>query len=295
MHVRPYQPSDLSTMADIMALCNRTDSLSRFMTRDIDRYPFTYRKGALRFLKGMLLTPGTLGFVAESDAADYGPSSDYDFAAKGPEVVAHAFWHRHGTSEKAREWQRRCNGGWWDSLNRMLTGWEGKYQRTWPFSLAEHTFDHKHFRSIAHVLNEPWDQEVFGEAWELSGLFTRNEWQRKGLGKMLVEWGKERAREEGVPLIVSGSPVGGVAYRAMGFEEVHVLGLGKAGRFDELEYGGEVMRRWCWEPNEEGRWVERARENRRRKEDEKESKNGKVAVKETDQEGPVGITMGVAQ
>ena len=186
--------------------------------------------------------------------------------------MAYARWQRHGTSEKAKEWQASCNGGWWDGLNRTLTRFEAKYQQTWPFSLAEHTFDHAHFGRIAHLLGEPWDPDVFSECWELLGLYTHSEWQRRGIGKKLMEWGKERAREEGVPVIVQGSPVGGVVYRAMGFEEVGVLGLGEVGGFDELEFGGEVMRRWCWEPEEEyvkegteGRWVERARENKRRK------------------------------
>jgi hypothetical protein len=81
---------------------------------------------------------------------------------------------------------------------------------------------------------------------------------------MLMAWGKERAVEEGVPVIVAGSPVGGVAYRAMGFVDVGSAGVEEGGFgewFDEVALGGEVMRRWCWEPNREGRWVERAREN----------------------------------
>ena len=264
-------------MADIMAANNRTDSLSRFITRDIDRYPFTYRRGSLRFLKGLLLTPGTAGFVAVTDAIDYSAGSGYDFAASGEEVIAYARWQRHGSGEKARKWQREWGGGWWDGLNRALMRFEAKYQQTWPFSLSEQTFDHAHFGSIVHVLGEPWDPDVFGECWELLALYTHNKWQRRGLGKQLMEWGKERAREEGVPVIVQGSPVGGVVYRAAGFKEVGVLGLGQVGGFDELEFGGEVMRRWCWEPEKKyvkegtvGRWVERARENRRRKEQKNE-------------------------
>ena len=150
---------------------NRTDTLARFITRDIDRYPFTYRQGGLRFLKGLLLGKGTIGFVAETDQSDYDAHSDYDFAAKGPEIVAYARWKRHGSSAKAKEWQARCNNSWFDALNRMLTGWESKYQRTWPFSMNEHTFDHAHFNSIAHILFRPWDPEAFrgglGIAWPL--------------------------------------------------------------------------------------------------------------------------------
>ena len=282
MHLRAYRPSDLSTITDILALNNHTDSLARFFTRDIERYPTTYRQGCLRFLKGLLLGTGTICFVAETDQEDnaceklnvHHSDSESEPVFKGSEVVGFCIWQRHGTTSKAKEWQRKVNGSWFDALNRGLMNVEGKYHKTWPWTLNEHTLNHAHFNAITPILFQPFDQDVFSEAWEILVFNTHVSWQRRGIGTLLMEWGKEQANEEGVPVIVSGSPKGGLAYRRMGFEEVGELGLGLAGGFDELEFGGEVMRRWCWEPNEEGRWVERARENRRKRKQQEKEKEG---------------------
>lgn len=44
--------------------------------------------------------------------------------------------------------------------------------------------------------------------------------QREGIGKMLTQWGLERAANEGKNIHLLSSPTGARLYRAMGFEEV---------------------------------------------------------------------------
>jgi GNAT superfamily N-acetyltransferase len=293
MHIRPFQRADLSAMADIMAKNNLTDTLSRFMTRDIDKYPFTYRMGCLRFLTGIVEGRGTVTFVAETDpedtpsnptpgttaASDGGGNDDAVGGTTAPTLTGYISFHRHTSSPSTDHWHQNYNADWLSSLDRYLLSLKARYNGTPWFMRSEHTFNHDHMSRIGYLLNRPWDQEVFADSIEVLHCYTRQSYQRRGVGKMLMQWGKERAIEEGVPLIVAGSPIGGVAYRAMGFVDVGSAGADEGGFgewFDEVAMGGEGMRRWCWEPNNEGRWVEKAIENieRERQERKKVEREG---------------------
>ena len=239
MHLRPATQLDLSRFADIQADCNTTDALARFFTRNIFEYYTSYRQGGLQFVKNLLLGPGCMGFVLETDPSDY-PDSTSDDA---PEVVGWAVWSRCGDSETAKKWQRSVNGGWGAALNRQLMGLEEKYRKV---CRRDVTRIHENMDMMKQdIMAEEWD-ELLKECWELEGCFVDRRWQKRGLSKMLIDWGKERAREEGVPVVVHGSPVGGIAYRRNGFTSIGVAGFSKY--FDELEYGGELMQNWVWVP-----------------------------------------------
>ena len=54
----------------------------------------------------------------------------------------------------------------------------------------------------------------------LKELYVRPEYQRKGLGSRLVQWGIEKADELGLPGYVEGTDKGTGLYLKFGFEEV---------------------------------------------------------------------------
>lgn len=56
--------------------------------------------------------------------------------------------------------------------------------------------------------------------WYLDLLTTKKDYQKKGIGRMLVEWGLERVDAEGVECCVSGTPEGMGLYEKYGFKEV---------------------------------------------------------------------------
>jgi ribosomal protein S18 acetylase RimI-like enzyme len=66
--------------------------------------------------------------------------------------------------------------------------------------------------------------------------------QRRGVGKMLVGAGMERAREEGVPAMLEASPNGKSLYEKLGFVVVGEMILQGVG----AGVGGPVMR---WDPS----------------------------------------------
>jgi GNAT superfamily N-acetyltransferase len=245
MRVRQATNYDLPRIVDISIAGNKTDALSRYFQRDTDKYQASSRIGCYRWIRGEFLKPGCLTFVAETEASDYANHSEF----ANPMVVGFAMWTRNGDSDVAKSWQRRLNSGWLASLNRSLAWVESQQLKV--FKSVNPTYDHQRFNELlVNVMSEPWDKELLKEFWELNALFVDPPWQKRGLSRKLIAWGKERATEEGVPVVVHGSPVGGIAYRSNGFHSVGATEFGNY--FDELEFGGEVMQNWVWVPEGKG-------------------------------------------
>ncbi|KAI9716395.1 MAG: hypothetical protein M1828_000337 [Chrysothrix sp. TS-e1954] len=70
-------------------------------------------------------------------------------------------------------------------------------------------------------------------------------WQRKGVGKQLLRWGKDLARQEGLPIALTSSPVGYSMYIKEGFSEYMIT--------RSLNLDVPVL---LWEPEEhKGDWL----------------------------------------
>lgn len=105
---------------------------------------------------------------------------------------------------------------------------------------------------------------------------------RRGVGRMLLNWGTTQAQAEGVPATVLASPMGKKFYESGGFKPIE-----RQTGFDELfDNGVEGTWTLVWEPegkeegeeDGEGRWVERLRakgEEKRRLKEEEEKENEK--------------------
>jgi GNAT superfamily N-acetyltransferase len=205
-------------MADILADCNIDDALTRHMTNDIFKYWTSYRKGGIRFLVGQTLIPAAVSWVLETDEGDKLPNGE---PGPGGEVVGWAQWHRMGTSFVARNWQKP--GETWDNrIESTLQGIRDKY-----YSYVDPVDNRKNFSDLMSILRKPFDPEVFAEAWKLSGFCVRREYQRRGLGKILLRWGLEQAAAEKVPAVVKSSPAGIKSYELAGFRV-----------FEKVDFGG---------------------------------------------------------
>lgn len=62
--------------------------------------------------------------------------------------------------------------------------------------------------------------------WELSCLVVDPAFGRRGLGSQLIEWGQQRAEEDGVPVLLGASLQGKALYTRKGFTEVGKLSYG---------------------------------------------------------------------
>lgn len=56
------------------------------------------------------------------------------------------------------------------------------------------------------------------ECWWIQEIAVAPEFQRQGVGKLLLQWGMERAREENVPVTLSSTPAGKALYEGSGFK-----------------------------------------------------------------------------
>lgn len=118
-----------------------------------------------------------------------------------------------GTSLVARNWQKP--GEMWDNrLERTPQGIRDKY-----YSYVDPVNNRKNSSDLMSILRKPFDPEVFAEAWELSGFYVRREYQRRGLGKILLRWGLAQAAAEKAPDIAKSSPAGIKSYEQAGFRD----------------------------------------------------------------------------
>lgn len=67
--------------------------------------------------------------------------------------------------------------------------------------------------------------EPYPERWHLHVLVVARQFQRRGIGGKLMEWGIEQAVKEKVPIALEASEVGLSLYRKIGFKVVDMLKL----------------------------------------------------------------------
>ncbi|KAI1133951.1 acyl-CoA N-acyltransferase [Hypoxylon sp. FL0543] len=70
--------------------------------------------------------------------------------------------------------------------------------------------------------------------WYLEMLGVRKEFQRKGAGKLLVEWGTTKADESGIEAFLAASPAGAPLYAKHGFEIVDTVFIDEGRRIESF-------------------------------------------------------------
>lgn len=111
------------------------------------------------------------------------------------------------------------------------------------YSRVDPTIDHAHMASIKDIISRPHDPEIFAECWELNVLYVATNYQRRGLGTLMLQWGLDQAGNEGVPVIVRSSPVRVWLYEKSGFRSIEKQD------FDQyFDPGGRGIHTLIWEP-----------------------------------------------
>ncbi|EHK17884.1 uncharacterized protein TRIVIDRAFT_226011 [Trichoderma virens Gv29-8] len=127
-----------------------------------------------------------------------------------------------------------------DSLNDQVVGfglWD-VYQHSksekaanQPQSAAQQlpppSFDQAAYAELRAIVSAD-HQEMFGErgikdVWHLDYLGVDPQQQRKGIGKILLDWGISRAASEGKDCYLLATPAGKTLYAKTGFEEVRTV------------------------------------------------------------------------
>jgi ribosomal protein S18 acetylase RimI-like enzyme len=94
----------------------------------------------------------------------------------------------------------------------------------------------KTFRKVLGEQKKAIFDAVYGDKQlNLMVLATHPDYQRRGAGTALLDWGKQKAKEEGLKLTLFSSPQGYKLYRKMGFEEVGVTHIQVDGEEELLD------------------------------------------------------------
>ncbi|RDL33748.1 Acyl-CoA N-acyltransferases (Nat) [Venustampulla echinocandica] len=241
MHLRPYNPSDISSMATIEALCNLTDPLERFRSQKIESNWDLYRSSLLRYLQMLLLMPGVVCWVIEGDLGDevLGVKSLESRDVNG-EVIGWAIWGRDGVGPVARNWQM-SGESCWNKFNLALQSASIHY-----FSIWDPTINHSNVAKIQPIISTTCEEASFTECWHLHGLYILPTCQRRGLGSLAVKWGITQSAAEKVPIVVNSSSAGVPLYEKLGFKRAMKQ------EFDQFfETGGEGMWTMVWDPKDQ--------------------------------------------
>ena len=91
------------------------------------------------------------------------------------------------------------------------------------------------------------DFNAISEMWKLQNLCVHTDFQRRGIGSMMIKWGQEQAEKEGCPIGLESSMVARPVYLKNGFriyENIHI----KDFPLDDVPI-------FIWEPKGmEGKW-----------------------------------------
>lgn len=250
MHLRTFTRRDLPDVATITADCNAKDVLSRYTIRNIDTEYTSYRLAEYAFLRRMWNEPGRQSFVLVSNPDDVKTKLQSSESlettsttrADNEVILGWAWFSRKGTSEIAKQWQASTHNSLSDKIDRSLITLEDYLM----WFVPKPGVNRPHRATINAHKTPELDKLYPAEYWSVDGMMVAPEYQRQGCGKALLDWVFARAREENVPVVVDGSPRGGLFYRKYGFESIGEIGF--HAYFDETEMGGERHQRWIWIP-----------------------------------------------
>ncbi|KAJ5691815.1 GNAT family acetyltransferase [Penicillium macrosclerotiorum] len=234
--LRPARLEDLPFVADLAAEAMVEDELFAYLCPHRHEHYADFRLAFLRRLKTRLVTPGFAVMVAVE------PCERQQGGLYGEKQIrGYAVWERMGKSDKAARWKHQ-NNGWWhgdpscphftsicpaltalDPLERSLLALESRYLSlvSPDRSVDPHRLEHYHHACLTDCF--PFDN--FPELWYLGNLAVAPAYQRRGIGRLLLEWGLDHARREHVAVGLEASAKGVGLYERAGFRPVNAMEL----------------------------------------------------------------------
>ncbi|ORY59963.1 acyl-CoA N-acyltransferase [Pseudomassariella vexata] len=143
------------------------------------------------------------------------------------------------------QWERLGDGGkkmecWWFDPRNLLKPLSctamGLHTLIWP-NRASDPIDEDIVERAYPCFGDVWSGER-AESWYLEYLALHPDFQGKGLGRMLVKWGLDRAEEEGICASVASTRGKDRFYQKVGFEEQYGnAGEGEGNPLAKVETG----------------------------------------------------------
>lgn len=239
MHIRPVTQKDLYGFAQVIGLSSWDDEVVCYIAPYRDQYPDSYFRYCLhrsrrRWYRGEFM------FVCVSD------ENDRDWTGKEVIMGGCAYSTTVKTAEKP------APQGWLgNTFEQRALGVFDHYSRLFKLDKSADQEAERNFHlAVANDIFEPYFSSLPAERkeamqeqhWELESLGTHPDFRRRGVGKMLLQWGFKQATKDEVPLLVSSSIIGEKLYLNTGFREVNRFNMLSDGRFSdarlkELDFG----------------------------------------------------------
>ena len=227
MRIRPAHRSDIPALVSVACAAFIHEPVyDQFSPFRFD-YPNDYRTFWLNVWRGKLASANNTVIVAQID------ESDEEEAENRGEVVGFSDWYRSGSAEELSRWNTdswskrmgamafltcairiissMCRTG----LERPLLKIQERYNSFFSFdrTTCEAAIDKLHSQGAV------WDAK-FPSLIHLNILGVSPDHQRKGIGRRLVEYGMQRAKEEGVRVLLEATASGMPLYIHQGFVEI---------------------------------------------------------------------------
>ncbi|KIW14235.1 hypothetical protein PV08_07017 [Exophiala spinifera] len=223
IQIRPATKSEIPTISNIAATAfwNHPDVVRYYPKRG--KHPQAFVHGYERVLEEHLYSSGARLLIAIH--VPDGPTNEN--ATKS--IVGFAAWQRYGDSDCAEEWKKRS----WSTrlFSALLT--------VRNFATIDRSYLGPLQRWELHRKSTETEEEIGDvqvketeDHWCLHVLAVQPEWQHKGVGTALLDWGVKEAMREEVPLLLWASVVVEGFYRAHRF--THVKKVSRNG--EDIDY-----------------------------------------------------------
>lgn len=106
------------------------------------------------------------------------------------------------------------------ALERTLLSIENRY---YDLISPDRSLDHERLEQYNKICETGFDFDTIPELWFLSTVAVDPVHQRRGLGRLLVQWGLDRAQEEQASVALDASLHGIGLYEALGFRTVDTV------------------------------------------------------------------------
>ncbi|KAE8441187.1 hypothetical protein EG329_005787 [Mollisiaceae sp. DMI_Dod_QoI] len=207
--IRPLQFSDIGTLAILTANAWDGTPINQFLVPRAGLYRDdsirTFRQG----IWGRAVDKRCLSLVACSTSNPLTP-------------IAYAHFNRIGDDDGARQFVQSI--GIRRRLLLLFLSWItwayfSAENWLWPDRSCDKDAGKLFMESIALDKKRYWESHPErGSRWHAQNIIVSPQWQRQGVGKLLLSEGISRAQEQHVIMGLSASPAGEKLYRKMGFQ-----------------------------------------------------------------------------
>lgn len=230
--LRPARRSDIPDLARVGNAANAKSALHKRMAPYQDKYPLDYYQWRLDIVRQRLAAPDTRTIVAEDSLTG--------------EILGQASWAVEGTETALyKEWASEYT--WLDWLEGKMVS----VQKSWSQYFADRSIDHQFLtRFMSAFLGS--DRAARPPCLHLHMIVVAPNAQSRGVGRMLVDWGKDLAMKEDLPVFLEATLEATGFYEKGGFSRLgHDVLVSPDGQ-DPL-----YIPAFAWEgEGREGRWLE---------------------------------------